>query len=281
MPRRPRQRSESVLSALLRGAALLASTLTGLAGLASLATYVLAQVADALSLVRLWLAQRADVRRELPHDLFVDPLDADPVLAFDIQRNPFGRVYLDGMREPKRERDRVARFGRAVAHALDLQHSYVAFRDAHNHVVDERARQAVQRAVALLDGDLRRQLARKRALRAADRHAVSCDLDLYSRRQRDRLATDTRHCFSSPRNDPLPDVAQHLAADLLPPGLLAGHDPLRRAHDRDAQPTIDAWNLALLHVDAHAGLAHALDTRDDTLALGTVAQVNLQHLVWS
>src|SRR3712207_9255207 len=68
-----------------------------LAGLARLATDDLARVADALALVRLGLAGRANARRDVPHELLVDPDDGDADRVLDLEADAGGRRDLDGV----------------------------------------------------------------------------------------------------------------------------------------------------------------------------------------
>src|SRR4030042_5823051 len=56
----------------------------------------------------------------------------------------------------------------------------------------------------------------------------------------------------------LPDVAEDLAAHSGLRGLAAGHDAPGSGQDVDAEPAVDARDLALAAVDAAAGLAPAL-----------------------
>src|SRR5919112_475522 len=60
--------------------------------LSDLATDVLSRVANALALVRLGLAQLADLRRRLADELLVDALDAEAGGALDGEGDPLGGV---------------------------------------------------------------------------------------------------------------------------------------------------------------------------------------------
>ena len=73
----------------------------------------------------------------------------------------------------------------------------------------------------------------------------------------DGQASDTRH-----RAD-LPDEGEDFAAQLRLTRLLAGHDPLARADDDDAQAAEHARDVGLAGVDPQAGLADALEPGDD------------------
>ena len=61
----------------------------------------------------------------------------------------------------------------------------------------------------------------------------------------------------------LPDEREDFAAELRLAGLLAGHDPLARADDDDAEAAEDARDVGLARVDAQAGLADPLEAGDD------------------
>src|SRR6185503_1601685 len=81
----------------------------------------------------------------------------------------------------------------------------------------------------------------------------------------------TRDTFGS-----LPDVTEDLATHAGLGGLTAGHDPARGGQDVDAEPAVDARDLALAAVDAAAGLAHALQVGDHALPAGAVAEEDAQ-----
>src|SRR6186997_47931 len=61
----------------------------------------------------------------------------------------------------------------------------------------------------------------------------------------------------------LPDEREDFAAQLRLARLLAGHDPLARADDDDAQAAEDSRDVRLARVDTQAGLADPLEARDD------------------
>src|SRR5689334_9762244 len=77
---------------LLGGGLLLAADLAGLAGLAA---DLLARVANALALVRLGLARRADARGDLSDELLVDAEHGEPGGVLDFEADAGGRVDLD------------------------------------------------------------------------------------------------------------------------------------------------------------------------------------------
>src|SRR3954453_21438656 len=61
----------------------------------------------------------------------------------------------------------------------------------------------------------------------------------------------------------LPDEREDFAAQLRLARLLAGHDPLARADDDDAETAEDPRDVRLARVHAQAGLADPLEARDD------------------
>src|SRR5512147_2502176 len=70
----------------------------------------------------------------------------------------------------------------------------------------------------------------------------------------------------------LPDVAEDLAPHACLRDLPAGHDSARGGQDDDAEPAVDAGDLALAAVDAAAGAAHPLHLGDHALPAGAVLQ---------
>src|SRR5262245_24159614 len=119
--------------------------------LAGLAADVLIGVPDALALVRLGLANLADVGRDLADQLLVEAAHDDALRLRDLERHTFGRLDAHGVREADRELDRVRalRLG-AVADADDLELTREAVRHALDHVRDQAALQAVQRTIRAL-----------------------------------------------------------------------------------------------------------------------------------
>src|SRR5581483_2885805 len=171
-----------------------------LAGLARLAADALPGVADALALVRLRLPDLTDVRRDLAHQLLVDAAHVYARVPLDFELDPGRRRHLHGVRVANVQRDVLARLLRAIPDALQLERAREALRDADHHVVQERAREAVQRPHIFLivlprhgdfpvierEGDVRREPALELALRALDLHGRAIDLDLDALRKRDR-----------------------------------------------------------------------------------------------
>src|SRR3954468_14612998 len=122
-----------------------------LPGLSGLALDALAGVADALALVGLGLADLADVGGDLADRLLVDALHRDARRRGHLELDALRRLHADGVAEAERELDGVrALRGGAVADADDLQLLHEAVGDAEHHVVDQRARETVLRAVRTL-----------------------------------------------------------------------------------------------------------------------------------
>src|SRR5437764_1482877 len=72
----------------------------------------------------------------------------------------------------------------------------------------------------------------------------------------------------------LPHVTDDFAADAAPPCVLPGHDALRGREDRDPQAAVHAGDLSLLHVDAQARLADALQSVQHRLFLAGVGEMH-------
>src|SRR3954452_21089407 len=115
--------------------------------LADLPGDVLALVADALALVGLRWPLLADDGGDLADLLLGVALDHDARGRRHLELDPRGSGDANGMRVAERELEVRALERRAVADALDLEGLGEAGRDALDHVRDQRAGQAVQRAV--------------------------------------------------------------------------------------------------------------------------------------
>src|SRR5215467_11996849 len=87
----------------------------GLARLAGLHTHDLARVADALALVWLRLADRANVRRDLSYELLVDSGDRHLVRPLDREGDALGRNHLHWMRVADLEDEILPDLRHAVA----------------------------------------------------------------------------------------------------------------------------------------------------------------------
>src|SRR4029077_7023362 len=75
----------------------------------------------------------------------------------------------------------------------------------------------------------------------------------------------------------LPDEREDFAAELGLAGLRAGHDPLARAHDDDAQAAEDTRDVGLACVHAQAGLADPLQPGHDRHLAVDVLQGEAEH----
>src|SRR5438105_6463899 len=178
-----------------------------LAGLTRLAADALLGVLDALRLVRVRHAQRADLRGHLADELLVDARDLELLGRLGLEGDALRRVDLHRVREAERELELLARDDRAVAGARDLEVARVAGRDAGHHVRDERARETVQRArrllVVLARDDQRSVLARdvhvgvdrahELALRPLHAQHPAVDRDIDALRHLHRQTTDPTH----------------------------------------------------------------------------------------
>src|SRR5829696_3810880 len=168
---------------------------------------VLALVADALALVGLRGPLLADHGGDLADLLLARALDDDARGLRDLELDPLRRLDRHGVRVAQRELEIRALELRAVADALDLERLGEARGDALDHVGDERARQAVQRAVlravrrprddelAVLLGhvDGARLALFEVAAGAGDAHDLGLDGHRDGCGHRDGLASDARH----------------------------------------------------------------------------------------
>src|SRR5882762_932268 len=125
-------------------------------------------VLDALALVRLGRPHLADLRGGEPHQVLVGALHRDPVrLRVVLGADPFRQREAHRVREADDELDLLALQLGLVTYARDVQRALEPLRDALDHVVDQRARQAVQ-------------LARPpRIVRPVDLHLAVLDRDLH------------------------------------------------------------------------------------------------------
>src|SRR6185437_13223313 len=177
-----------------------------LTSLSGLATNGLAGVTHTLALVRLRLADLADVRGDLADGLLVDPAHGELVVALDREGDAGRRLDVDRVREAERELDDRTLLRDAVTGADDLQALRVALGDADDVVVDERAGEAVQRARRALvvrtgDQDLAllqlrldraRDGERELALRALDSDGLAVDLHIDPSGDVDGQSSNTR-----------------------------------------------------------------------------------------
>src|SRR3954471_13394895 len=115
--------------------------------LTDLSSDVLALVADALPLVRLGRANLADLGRGLTDDLLVDAAHAHLRRDRHLELDALPRLDLHRVRVAHLELEIGPGQCGAVADALDLELLLEPVGDALDHVRDERARQAVQRAI--------------------------------------------------------------------------------------------------------------------------------------
>src|SRR5438105_1926214 len=163
-----------------------------LAGLTRLAADALLGVLDALRLVRVRHAQRADLRGHLADELLVDARDLELLGRLGLEGDALRRVDLHRVREAERELELLARDDRAVAGARDLELAPV---DATTRLAD--ALQAGHRRHLAADVlHLQHQLARRRLLEGRDEALRLQDLrDLHlhaARRHGDRVVTRAR-----------------------------------------------------------------------------------------
>src|SRR4051812_38902825 len=190
------------------------ASLMSLTRLSDLATDLLTLVANALGLVRVGLAQLADVGRDLTDELLVDAADREPGGRLHLEGDAVRRGDLDGVAVPQRELQLRALQLDAVTDAVDLELLHVAVGDTDDDVAHQRAGQAVQRTVlplvvrplhrqravlGALDGDRLDHDVLQGALRALDVDGLAVDVDVDPRGDGDRQLSDTGHALSPPR----------------------------------------------------------------------------------
>src|SRR5215212_4688441 len=186
----------------LSGGLLLAADLAGLAGLAA---DLLAGVANALALVGLGLARRADSCGDLADELLVDADDGQPGRVLDLEADPLRRVDLDRVAVPQVQLELPPDERSTIADARDLERLPVAVRHPDDHVVHERAREPVELLVGLGlrwprhhdrvaiagDTDLGMQLTGEAALGPLDRDVPAVDGDIDTGRHGDGQASNS------------------------------------------------------------------------------------------
>src|SRR5262249_21113701 len=170
-----------------------------LTSLPDLAADLLALVPHALALVRVGLAQLADIRGDFAHLLLGDALHHEPGGCLDPEGDPGWRGHRHGVTEAERELQVLTLGLDPVTHADDLHRLAVALGDARHHVGDQRPGQAVQRtdlalvagpghgddAILLLDLDGGRHLEVQLALRALHVDLAATDGDVDAARDND------------------------------------------------------------------------------------------------
>src|SRR5262249_25376136 len=230
-----------------------------------------------------------------------------------LERDALARLDAHGVRIADLQLEIGALHDRAIADALDLETLLEAVGDALHHVRDQRARQAVQRAVLAALGRARdrdravvlRDLHPRRdglpqlALRPRDRHAAGVDRDEHAGRDFNWLFPDPAHSSARPvvaGKEPrffvcvdlmcfplailrqakrqLPDVADDFAADALCLGGAARDDAAGRGHDRDPHAAEDPLAPVLAGIDAAARLRDTAETAQDALAAAAVFQLD-------
>src|SRR5262249_34786818 len=176
-------------------------------GLPDLLAHDLAYVADALALVDVGCAERADVGGHLADRLLVRALDAHADLLLDADLDPFGDREPDRMRVAQGEDDVLAFDLRLVSDSLDLEILREPVRNAFDRIRDEAAHETMQRPVLLLvrraldldvavvdlGGDPAGQRHGQLSLGALDGHRATGHGDLHALGDRDGFSSDSRH----------------------------------------------------------------------------------------
>src|SRR5215467_6075287 len=176
-----------------------------LSSLPDLAADLLAGVTHALALVRIGLAELADVRGDLADLLLVDPLHDDPGGGLHAQGDAIRRGDRHRVAVAERELHPAALGLHPVSDTDDLQRLAVPVGHAGHHVGDQATRQAVQRpdpalivgpghgddAVGKVDLDGLGDLKRQRALGPLDGHRAAIDRDIDALRYHHREPSDS------------------------------------------------------------------------------------------
>src|SRR5215207_9145881 len=177
---------------------------------------VLALVADALALVGLRGPLLADHGGDLADLLLARALDDHARRLGHLELDALRRLDRHGVRVAERQLEVAALELGAIADALDLERLGEAGSDALDHVRDQRAGEAVQRAVLravgrprdeqlavlLLDVDHARLALLEVAARAGHAYDLGLDRDGDRVGDRDGLASDAGHGATRPRRRP-------------------------------------------------------------------------------
>src|SRR6266446_8108806 len=208
--------------ALRRGAGLGAS-------LAGFLLQALAGDANAFLLVGVGRTQRANIRGHLANLALVRAADHEMGLFVDRDLNAFGNLEFDGVGLAEREGYRFAFELRAVADPHDVEFFLETLRDAVNGVGDERASQAMQRAlffsgalgaedaVFLLKGDAERNSDSEFAFGPLHFDFAILQRDFHALRHGNWFIADTRHCYQTSHRSSPPILALRAARPLIKP----------------------------------------------------------------
>ena len=173
--------------------------------LSDLATNLLAGVVDALTLVRIILAQATDHSRDLSDLLLINTGDGELGLTIGGKRDSLRSLNEDGVGITEGELQVGALLQDTVANTGDFHVDGVAFGDTNDHVVDEGAGQAVESTVLALivrpgdldfallkcDCDRRINVELEGALRPLDSDVLAVDSDVDAAGDDDRQLTYT------------------------------------------------------------------------------------------
>src|SRR3954469_10830468 len=125
-------------------------SLMSLTRLSDLAADLLARVPHTLALVRVGLAQLADVGGNLAHELLVDTLDGETRGVLDDEGDALRGLDLHRVAVAERELQVGTLERDAVTDPVDFQLLLVPLGHTDDHVVDQGAGEAVQRTAAPL-----------------------------------------------------------------------------------------------------------------------------------
>src|SRR5256885_1772277 len=244
-------------------------------------------VLDAFALVRIGLAQRADLRCCLSDLLLVDAGHGDVSgLAVDGDVDALRDREADRMGVSQLEHHFLPFHLGAIADADDVELAFEALSDTEDVVGDECAHESMRRArpsfviaarerddvVLDLHVDAGDDGGGERAFRPFHDDAGFVLLDLDAFRQRNRFIANARHGTLS-----LPDLTEDLAADSILRGFVARQHTLGCRHDRQTESAEGSGDFLFVAVDAAARARDALDAVNHRLAIGRVLEIDAQH----
>src|SRR3569623_2668549 len=243
---------------------------------------LLAGIAHALALVGLRRTERADLGRNFADALLVRTLDEDLGLRRGLERDAFGRVEHDRVREAQAQAQRLAGHRSAVTHADQLQLALVTLGHALDHGGQQRTRGTAELVVgalgqrdagnAVIDGHghARQGMHRQPALRALDGAAVGVGLQIHAHGQVARMYGNAGHGNS------LRHLADDFAAQTLGTGLRIGHQTGGSRYDRDTHAAEHLRQLVLAAVNAQAGAGNTGNGLDGRAAF-EILELDLEH----
>src|SRR6185312_2870909 len=242
--------------------------------LAFLALDVFAHITHAFAFIRFRRIERTQLGSHLADNLFVGAFNRDFGVFFHHHFDLVRNGIIDRVRIAEGHVHGLALHGGLETDALDFELLHETFADALDHVVDQRAAEAVQRfrlrvfalaadehiAAFHLQAGMAGQVKLQLALRAFHRNFLAFDFHLDLRRNDYRLFSNSRHNKNS-----LPNVAEQFSAKIFLPGCIARHHAFRCRNHRHAEAAAHARNIGRTDIMAQAGPADAFDAFNHAL----------------